>query len=105
MPWYEKEQSFEIRCFSVVAHLTSAPCPTSEDEAHSWPKKANYRTIESKHTGFHVNLRALIVDEIDVVTTGFGGAGFDFRLYLTCLQTRLGRMSSLSPLCTFPMAQ
>jgi len=30
--------------------------------------------MESKYTGFHVNFRAFIVDEVSGGTTGFGGA-------------------------------
>jgi hypothetical protein len=47
--------------------------------------KANYRIMGSKYTGFHVNLRASFVDEINGRTTGFGGAEFDFRVNLTYL--------------------
>ena len=58
----------------------------------------------SKYTGFHVNFRAFFVDEINGRTTGFGGAEFDFRVYLTVPLARLGPMSGLSPLYTIPMA-
>jgi len=58
----------------------------------------NYRIIESKYTGFHVNLRALFVDEINGRTTGFGGAEFDFRVYLTVPSGKAG--PSVKPLAS-----
>ena len=60
--------------------------------------------MRPKCTGFHVNFRALPVDRIKGGTTGFGGTGFHFRVYVTVLSARLGGMSSLARLRTIPTA-